>query len=142
MPAAKKKQPKLHSILVDKLPTQAAVAADLLYNTRQERLALQKIPDALDDQEKALKNWFIETLPKSDATGIAGKVARVSVSADTFVPSVTEWPKVFAWILKNKRYDFLMRQLNAKAVQEFWDSGKEIPGVEKFRVVKVSCVKV
>lgn len=145
MPTKKPAPKKLHPVLVDKLPTgKPAELADLLYTSRETRLAENKTIVAIEEQEKAIKNWFIENLSKSSATGVAGKVGRVTVTSDTFVPQVEDWEAVYKWIWSKKAWDLLPKSLNAAAVQERWDDPKvkEIPGVKKFCVTKVSCVKV
>jgi hypothetical protein len=59
-----------------KLPKSPAACADLLYTLRQDRLALQKQVDAIQERETALNEYFRNSLPK-DTTGISGKLATV-----------------------------------------------------------------
>jgi len=127
--------------LSTKVPKSMAACADLLYTTRQDRLALQKTVDALEGFEKALKAHVIDNLPKSSATGAAGKVARVQVVSED-VPQVKDWEKLYAHIKKTNSFDLLNRALNKKAVEARWDNKKKVPGVEEFKVVKVSVTKL
>jgi hypothetical protein len=124
-----------------KLPKSLAQCADLLYTTREERLAKQKEVDALTARESALKEHLINNLPKSDASGVAGKLARVTIVTQA-IPRVENWDKLYAYIKKTNSWELLQRRLGDKAVQERWDEGKNVPGVESFNVVKVSLNKV
>jgi hypothetical protein len=127
-----------------KIPKTLAVCADLYYKKREERLAMQKQVDALEEDEKALKEHLIQSIPKSKATGIAGKLCSVSVVTKD-VPRVEDWEKFYDYNAKNKKHGsfaLLNRAPNAKAVNEIWESGKQIPGIEKFTAVTLSVSKV
>jgi len=81
-----------------KTPKTLGFAADALWNTRNARLALQKQVDELEAMENALKHHLIENLPKSDAGGVSGHLARVTVTTKD-VPRVEDWGKVYAAIV-------------------------------------------
>lgn len=137
-----------------KPPKTLAAAADKLFSTRQGRLKLQKEVDALQAEETALKMYLLQNLPKDDASGISGKLARVTaVTKD--VPRVENWSEVYAHIVKEyglhvKRKDGLQdgafsllgRSIGKKAVEEQWDAGKVIPGVGTYTVHDISINKV
>lgn len=124
-----------------KLPKSLAACADLLYETRAKRLEIQKQVDELAKQESALREHLIANLPKSEATGVAGKVARATIVTDT-KPRVVDWDAFRAYVSKHKAFELLQKRVSDEAIQERWDAGKEIPGVERFQVVKVSLNKV
>lgn len=128
-----------------KLPKTIAECADLLYTTSALRLALGKQLARLSELETRLENEIIDKLPKENATGIAGKVARVRIIPFS-VPQVdTEnggWEKLWKWIKKQdgvEGFAVLGRTLNKKNVEEL---GKQVPGVKNFNGKKVSCTKV
>lgn len=133
-------QKKLHPILVNSLPALPAVAGDLLYNTKAERLKVQKIVDALEKQEKDLKEFLINNLPKGSASGITGKVAHVEISTKP-IPTVEDWDKFYTYIARTKSWELMQRRVSDSAVKERWDAGKQVPGVGKFTAVVVSCTK-
>lgn len=120
-----------------KLPKSLAACADLLYTTRQERLALQKQVDAMQAQETAIREHLINTLPKGEASGIAGKVARVSIVTKTST-RVEDWSEFYAYVKKNDAFDLLQRRLSNPAVMERLDDGEKVPGVVKFNYVDIS----
>lgn len=120
-----------------KLPKTLAACADLYYQKREERLLADKAAAALKSQETFLAEHLIKNLPKSEATGVAGKVARVFVeNKDDYRPKNAEsWKAIWEYIFKNKAKGsaaLLQRRLSPDAVKEIMESGKPIPGVEKF----------
>lgn len=124
-----------------KLPKSLAKCADLLYETRAARLELQKQVDELKKNEAELKDHLINSLPKSDASGVSGKVANAKITKKT-IPQVEDWEAVQKYIKRTNAFDLLQRRLSAPAVTERWDAGKTVPGVTKFIAVDVSCTKV
>lgn len=124
-----------------KIPKQMGAVADLYFETRNKRLAAQKIVNEIEGDEKTLREYIIQNLPKSEATGVAGKLARVSVVTKD-VPAVEDWDKVFEYVRKTKSYDLLQRRISSSAVEARWENGKAIPGVGHFNVVSVSLSKL
>lgn len=121
------------------IPTQLAAAADLLYQAREQRLAMQRELDKVAKLEATLKDYFINTLPKSDSSGIAGKVARVQLGKK-LIPTVDDWDKLYKYIVKEKAFELLQRRLNETAIKERLEAGKgKLPGVGTFTAVTVSC---
>lgn len=137
-----------------KLPKSLAQCADLLYATRQERLVLKKDVDAHQAIETALKERLINELPKGEASGIAGKLARVTISTKK-IPQVNDWDEVYKFVLtegikhlrkKNGRelelFALFQRTIVSSMVEELWEAGVEIPGVGTFNTVTVGVSKV
>ena len=127
-----------------KIPKSLALAVDMYYSKREERLALQRQVDLLAADEALLKSHLIDNIPKSDATGIAGKLARVSVTTKD-VPQVQDWDEFYAYVAKNVKkgsFALLNRAVNAKAVGEIWEAGKTVPGVGAHTVVNLSVNKL
>lgn len=126
-----------------KIPKSLATCADRLYKIRADRLKLQKSVTALEEQESALREHIINNLPKSQATGIAGKVARATIDSKS-VPQVEDWDRLYDYISKNRKkgaFALLQRRLSDAAVRELWDADKVVPGVKSFTVKTVSVVK-
>jgi hypothetical protein len=119
----------------------AAARADLLYLVDEERLRVQKSAEAIKKFVSKLEKWFIQELPEDDATGVAGKVARVQLKKKSR-PSVVDWGKFYAHIKKKGEFELLNRAPNAKSIKERWEQGKEVPGIEQFIYSAVSVTKV
>ncbi len=119
-----------------KLPKTLAACADEYYTVMQERLKLQRQVDELKKRETLLAEHLIQNLPKSDATGVAGKLARVTV-VNKIRPEVEDWDALYGYIVKQSKKDpgvwaLLQRRVGDAAVQEVWNAGKEVPGVKPF----------
>lgn len=127
-----------------KIPKSVAAAADMYWEMNQKRLAMQREVDAIEADEKALKEHLINAIPKSQATGVAGKFARVTVVTKD-VPTVTDWDAFYGHVAKNKAkggFALLGRRLSDTAIREIWDSGKQVPGVGHFTAVTLSVSRV
>ena len=124
-----------------KPPKTIGACADALYETKQARLALQKQVDELEKRETLIKNHIIATLPKSQASGVAGRVARVTVVSKE-VPQVENWDQLYAYVKKTGAFELLQRRLADAAIKERWDAGKKVPGVKTFTITTVSLNKL
>jgi hypothetical protein len=129
-----------------KPPKSLAVCADLLYTTKNERLAVQKTVDALEAKERILREHLISNLPKSDASGISGKVARATVENKTIV-TVTSYDDLHKYILANAKktpgvWGLLQKRVSDATVKDLWAAKKKIPGVEPMFVPVVSLNKL
>ena len=129
-----------------KLPKSLATCADLLYETQQERYALQRAVDTLSAREAALREHLIQHLPKSDATGVAGKTARVTIVTKQVV-SVTDFPAYFDFVVRSYKKNpgalaLIQRRVGDAAVKELWAAQKDVPGVTPLNVPTVSVTKV
>lgn len=127
-----------------KIPKSLAECADLYYKTREDRLVIQRQADALEESEKLLKEHLIDNIPKSNATGIAGKLCRVAIVTSA-EPQVYDWDATWAHIAKTRAkggFALLNKAINKAAIKEIWAAGKEVPGVGVFNVVKLSINKL
>lgn len=132
------------------LPKSLAACADMLYSTREKRLALAKQVDALQAQETSLREYLINNLPKSNATGVAGKLVRVSIE-DKVVYSVDMehggWESVRAYITKHQKknpgvWGLLNKALNQATAKEMIESGAKVDGIKSMHVPVISMNKV
>lgn len=117
-----------------KIPTNIAEVADLYGETKKQRLALAKDVAALEERERMLKEHLIENVPKSKATGVAGKIWRIAIVLKERVIVDSEnggWAAVEAWAKKNKLSptEFLQKRLNEAVFKERLAAGKKIDGV-------------
>lgn len=123
-----------------KIPKALGACADMLFDLKQERLALEKVVDSMKANEKTLTDHIIDNLPKGD-TGACGKHHKAVVVTEA-IPRVEDWDKTYAYIKRHNAFELLQRRLNAAAVRERLEDGKTIPGVGSFTAVKVSLTKV
>lgn len=124
------------------LPIGHAKRADLLYRTTQLRLEVQRRCTKLEELESKLEAYFIDELPMSNATGIAGQVARVQIKPND-IPQVENWDKFYAYVRKKNAFELLQRRITKEAANEIIDAGKAADaGLTVFKGKKVSCTKL
>jgi hypothetical protein len=126
--------------LKGKMPKSLAECADLLYTKKQLRLEAARGLKVLEAEERWLTEHIINTLPKSQAEGVVGKLCRVTREEKT-KPIVTDWAAFYAHIKKTGQFELLQRRLGEGAVQERWDAKKTVPGVDPFTVLSLSVTK-
>jgi hypothetical protein len=128
-----------------KFPKTLGACVDMAYNLRAERLEYQKKVEAelavMKKKEDEIEEHILQSFDKSDIEGAKGSVATASVSRMT-VPSVKDWPTVFAWIAKKKAWDLMEKRMARVAYRDRMEAGQEIPGVESFVKVSLSLTKV
>ena len=95
----------------------------------------------LEEKEKALRAHIIKILPKTETSGVSGKVANVLAKNKT-VATVEDWDALWKFVIKNKATDLLQRRVNQAAVDARWEEKKKIPGVAEFNVVTLSLTKI
>lgn len=127
-----------------KPPKSLALCADMVGDVRAERLDAQKTVIApLAEQESALREHLINTIPKSDATGIAGKRWQVKIVSHDGV-EVTDKQKMIDHAFKNKAKGglaLLSISINEAAVKEIWEKGGKLPGVKPMKYPVLSVIK-
>lgn len=126
---------------VYKFPKSLALCADKFFELNKKRLEMQKLVDAVDEEAKAIKAHLIDNLPKSDASGVAGKLCRVTVVSKD-IPQIKDREAFNKFILKTKDFSLLQGRLSDAAVRDRWENGKEVPGVEHFTAVTLSVNKL
>ena len=124
-----------------KVPKTVGACADLLFELRAKKSEAKKQVEAIEAQEKAVKDFLIENLPKSSQTGAVGKLAKAQVITKQ-EPQVEDWDTLYTHIAKTKSWDLLQRRLSTGAIKERWENKKQVPGVGVFPVVSVSVTKV
>jgi hypothetical protein len=124
-----------------KIPKTIGACADRLYAIKLAKAEVAKQEKLLDEEKSLLTDHIINTLPKSETTGVAGKTARVTV-VESSVPRVTDWDLFWEKFNKKKDFDLLNKAVNAAAINARIDAGKAVAGVEMFKLKKLSLNKV
>jgi hypothetical protein len=121
-----------------KIPKKLGDLADQLDMVEKARLAMAKAVEVYEAREKEIKEIIINTLPKSNTTGVAGHLCRVRVENKDVV-RVMDWEVFHEYIIKNAKKDpgvwgMLQRRVNDSTVLEVLNAGKLVPGCEKIPV--------
>lgn len=123
------------------IPKKLGACADLLYQLRAERIAIEHQAEEIKAQESKLKAHLIEKLgPDQAAEGIVGELATVRVLSEV-IPVANDWGETWGFAKKHDRPDLFQRRLNNKAITDLWAEGVEVPGVEKLLTKKLSITK-
>lgn len=122
------------------IPDEIGARADMLHEVREVRKMMQKETDEVKARESEIEKSIIDDLPKS-STGVAGLRYFVKVLTDR-KPTVTDWPKVYDYILKTGRTDLLQKRPSDKAVMDMYEAGELPPGFDTILVPKISLTKV
>lgn len=99
---------------------------------RQQRLALQKEVDILDQKEKNLKAELVEMLVATDKdklTEVHGDVIIGVRMICTDEPNVENWSDLLQHIKETGAIDLLQKRITPNAVRQRWEEGMTIPGV-------------
>ena len=123
-----------------KVPETLGACADLLFDIRESRRKLEKEAEEWQKQETALTEHIIRTLPDSDG-GAVGKHHQVH-RQKRVKPRVTDWALFFKHVKRTGAFELMQRRLADGAVQERWDAGKQVPGVDTFTIISLSLTKV
>lgn len=123
------------------LPKTLALCADRLYQLKALKSEAQKVVDGYESEYQALKAHLIASLPKSDASGVAGKTCRVGVVVK-LIPTIADWDKFTAYVAKNKAWDLIHRRVSTAACAARWDDGKKVDGIAQESILDLSVHKV
>ena len=124
-----------------KLPRTIGACADLLYETKEKRLALAREVAALEELEKHLKEKIINELPVSEASGVAGKLARVTINKKS-TWRAKDWAEIWKYAKKNDAHDIFQRRLSDEAINLRIEAGEKIKGLELFHYKSVGINKI
>jgi hypothetical protein len=127
------------------IPENMGAVADEYAQTRQFRLAMEKIVEPVQERESELRQHMIKNLEKSRGagkdTGAAGRLYRVQIK-DKETPKVADWPTFWAFIKRTGRFDLLQKRLSDKAVMDMVEADEMPDGIETILVPDVSVTKV
>lgn len=113
---------------------------DLLYTKRAERLAKAEEVEAMEKEEKAIREHIISLLGEASLEGAKGNAATASITRRV-VGSVTDWSELYAYILKTGSFDLLHKRVSDTAYRDRLEQKEVVPGVEPVTVVGLSLVK-
>jgi len=111
--------------------------AQIALSKTKEAKKLAKLVEKQKDLSEKAENYLLE----EEISSVDGGTGKIGIN-ETVVPVVEDWPKFYAFIHKNKAYHMLNKKAKSESVREYWEeSGKKIPGVNKFTAKKLSITK-
>ena len=123
------------------VPKDLHLCSDLLYQTRQSRLELQKQVDELASRESQLKTHLIAEFQRTGSTSIGGKIAKAEL-VEKEEPTVLDWEALWKYVAKTKSWDILQKRISAPAVKARWEAKKAVAGVDRVTVFSISNTKI
>jgi len=99
-----------------------------LYKIKNERLALQRVVNELEEREKNLTYELTNLM-------VEGNMAKYQAAGFTLVLNTkdtalaTDWPTILDYIKSTGSVDLLQKRLTESAVKARWNSGVDVPGV-------------
>lgn len=123
-----------------KIPKTYGAVADRIYALQEKRRKLQRDAKVIDEEEKFLKAWFIENIPKSDG-GAIGKKCRITILNDVSY-SIEDTEAFYAYVKSTESFDLLQRTIVKTAVEARLDNDQEVPGIKSFQFKKLQINKL
>lgn len=125
-----------------------AQTVDLYFETRQKRLDMQKEVDAVQAEERKLKEFLINNISKTEhATGVAGKLMCATI-VQNIEPAPEDWNDIYKFLAKSYKgptannFDLLQKRLSPPAVRERWEGNVDLPGIGRVQVTELSLTKL
>lgn len=112
-----------------KMPKTPAEVADLWWQIRQFRLDEEKRISAYKSKESELRQWLIDNVPKSQATGVGGAFVEVRVVQKETLQIDNE-EAFLKYAHRKGNEDLVVERPNMKAVQDRIENGKTVPGIK------------
>jgi len=98
---------------------------------REERRAIAARDKELIKDLDALDAKLFEILDEQGVNGIDSDGITLSIS-ETVLPSVKDWPAVYAYVAETGRFELFERRMASTAFRELLEMGVQIPGTESF----------
>lgn len=121
-------------------PDSLGDSIDKYYQLRAQRLNLEKEVKERKRTERAYMEHIIASLRAANMANGGGGVANASIK-EVEMPTPKNWQAIWDFVKANDAWDILQKRLSGKAVQERWDQGIMIEGIETFTKVSLSLTK-
>ena len=119
--------------------TNLAVLADHYWDTRQRRLAADKVAAALKVTENKAEATLVAEMRAQGLTAIGGALVRLALPLEpVYEPAVEDWAVLYEHILAHKDFSLLEKRIGRASVKERWAASVIVPGVTRFPVYKLS----
>jgi len=113
---------------------------DTLYRKRAERLEAQSKVEAMEAEEKAIREQVIMMLQEQGLEGGKGGVATAGITRRV-VGQATNWDEIYQYVKENDAFDLLHRRISDTAYRDRLEQGEVVPGINPVEVVGLSLNK-
>lgn len=105
------------------------------------RLAKDKEAAEVKDRENIYKAELIARMLEAK-TGAMASEKHLAKLHTKETPTPKDWGLIHQYIVQHDAWELVQKRLTVSAVEERWQSGEVIPGIEKFPVYSVSISKL
>jgi hypothetical protein len=120
-----------------KVPKEVGAAVDMLMTLRAERRRLQAEVDLKKEDEDYVEEQIFTLFDKAKLEGARGRLAQASIKRSD-VPTLEDWDRFAAHVVKEKALDLLQRRLSVEACRDRWSRKEAVPGVGVFTKISLS----
>ena len=110
---------------------------DTLHNIREQKRALEKEIESLQEQAAMLESELIDQMDAEGVTKSTGKHASVNIG-ENVKPSVEDWDAFYRYINRTKSFHLLERRPSVTGCRELFELKGKIPGVVPFTQRKIN----
>ena len=103
-----------------------------------ERLALDRRSKELKKLEDDGKAQIAQVMKENGYITIAGKGERLATLGKSIEPMIADWSLTSEYIRRTGSLDLLQKRLTPTAVKLRWEEGLEVPGIDRYEVLKVT----
>lgn len=131
-------------INVNAFPKQLGSLIDAIYVNEQELVAKTKVfMESIRETElrvEAMRAFVMERFGRDELNGATGQVGKSKIN-QVDVPSVKNWDKVWAYIMKHKAFSLVQKRITTEAWRERVKAKQPVPGIDVFTVTTLSVTK-
>jgi len=99
---------------------------DALFDLREQKTKANEMVKDINKEFTDLQSEILNEMQAIDAKSVKGERATASVTIG-FYPNIEDGETFFNWAVKNKRYEFLRKQINAAPAKEMLDQENKLP---------------
>jgi hypothetical protein len=123
-----------------KFPATVGGCIDALYEARAKRLDFQREVDAMGEVERAYETHILEAFSKQELNGAKGEIATAGIKRST-VYQISDWEAFTKYVAATDSWELMRKQPGARACEEHFSNGEEIPGITPFVKIGLSLTK-
>lgn len=112
-------------------PKELGACIDLLIKAKKRRKAAEEVVKTAELEEERIEEYLIKTFEKQKIDGAKGKLGSVALKHKD-VPRITDYDAFCRYVEKTGSWDLFTKRAHETASQSRWESGVEIPGVERY----------
>ena len=115
--------------------------ADQYYTAKRLRMDKEREAFKLQEIETELKGQLISIMMQEKLTVVGGQSCIIRYKRK-MKPHPADWSKIWGHIQSTGEFELLFKRLTDSAVQERWEAGIEVPGVDRFPIDDITVTPI